>query len=75
MGRGFKADFGANKNPENPRGYAVPDFGVDRDIKWTEGSLNSAQKQLKHKWNPKQNAAGFWENMPAAAANSSYTYS
>lgn len=53
MGRGFKADFGANKNPENPRDYPVPDFGVDRDIKWTEGSLNSAQKQLKHKWNPK----------------------
>lgn len=53
MGKGFNASFGATKNPENPRGYAVPDFGIDRDIKWTKESLGVAQKQLKHVWNPK----------------------
>jgi hypothetical protein len=29
-------------NAENPRDYPVPNFGIDRDIKWTDESLNVA---------------------------------
>jgi hypothetical protein len=35
MGKTFNANFGQTKNPENPRDYTVPNFGVDRDIKNT----------------------------------------
>jgi hypothetical protein len=35
----LQADWGATKNDVNPRDYTVPDFGVDRDIKWTKGSI------------------------------------
>ena len=44
MGKKFNADFGQKTNPLNPRGYPVPDFGVDRDIKWTNESLGVAEK-------------------------------
>jgi len=44
MGKKFNASWAANKNPENPRGYTVPNFGVDRGIKWTKESLGVAEK-------------------------------
>ena len=36
--------------------YPVPNFGVDHDIKNTETDIELAEKQLKHKWNPKMKA-------------------
>jgi hypothetical protein len=41
------ADFGATKAPVNPRGYTVPDFGVDQDIKDVKASIKGAEKKLK----------------------------
>ena len=58
-----------------PRNYFVPDFGVDHDILDSESDLAITEKRLNHVWNPIYNEEKkFWENMPAAAANSSYTY-
>jgi hypothetical protein len=68
------ADFKADKNPVNPRDYFVPDFGVDRDIKWTEGSISGAEASLKHVWTPVK-SGDFWDKMPASDANSSYVFS
>ena len=60
---------------EIPRDYFVPDFGVDHEIKYTAENIVNAEKELKHKWDPVyKEEKKFWENMPAAAANSSYTY-
>ena len=45
----MKADFGANGNKENPRGYFVPDFGVDHEIMYTQSNIKKAEGKLKHK--------------------------
>jgi hypothetical protein len=45
------ASFDLKKNPLNPRGYTVPDFGVDRDIVRTEGSIAQSEKVLGKKMN------------------------
>ena len=50
----MNANFGAKTAPVNPRGYTVPDFGVDRDIIWTQGSIKQSEKRLGKKWNPTQ---------------------
>ena len=58
-----------------PRDYPVPDFGMDHDIVNSLNDLKITEKRLNHQWNPVYNdEKKFWENMPAAAANSSYTY-
>ena len=67
------ANFGAKKAPVNPRNYVVPDFGADPEITYANDGLKWAQNSLGHKWNPTQDANGFW-NVPEAAANDSYTY-
>jgi len=50
----LKASFKADKNAVNPRDYFVPDFGVDSDIKLTEGSMTQAEASLKHTWTPEK---------------------
>ena len=54
------ADFKADKNPVNPREYFVPDFGVDRDIIQTQGSISGAEASLKHVWTPVR-VGDFWD--------------
>lgn len=73
MKKTFTADFEASKAPANPRGYFVPDFGIDQDIKNVKSSIASTEQKLKTKWNPKQDANGAW-NMPEAASADSYGY-
>jgi len=43
-----------------PKIPAVPDFGVDHDIKATQQHSENAEKQLNHKWDPKQDEDGNW---------------
>jgi len=45
------ADFGATKNPVNPRNYVVPDFGVDESIIRTTNSIAQAEKAVGSKLN------------------------
>ena len=73
MAHNLKADFGDKKNPENPRDYVVPDFGVDEDIIGVQDSTKWAQSDLGHVWTPTQDANGYWE-VPEAASNDSYSY-
>jgi len=40
------ADFGATKNPVNPRDYFVPDFGTDHEIQYTTNSIAQAESAL-----------------------------
>jgi hypothetical protein len=56
-----------------PKNYAVPNFGVDEDIAWTQKNIASASKKLKHDWKPVQDENGVWA-VPEAAAAGSYTY-
>ena len=73
MKKTFDADFKASKAAVNPRGYTVPNFGMDQDIKNVKTSISATEKTLNKKWNPVQDANGAW-NMPEAADNSSYAY-
>ena len=60
---------------EIPRDYFVPDFGVDEDILNVNKALVVSEAQIGKTWKPVFNDdKKYWENMPAAAANSSYTY-
>ena len=78
LGKQLHAVFDYKKIPgyeEIPRDYFVPDFGVDHDILDSEHDLSITETTLNHVWNPVYNEEKkFWENMPASAANSSYTY-
>ena len=70
---GATFDKSASENKVNPRDYFVPDFGLDQDIIGVNDGLAFAEKDLGKKWTPVYNGK-YWENMPAAAANSSYVY-
>ena len=73
MNKKLHASFDMKKSPVNPRGYKVPDFGVDRDIIWTKNSLKQAEKSTGKKFtlNKNNKAVGLaqGEPMPAVAAN------
>jgi len=45
----FTADFGAKAAPVNPRGYFVPNFGLDADIKSSLSNLN-LEEDIHGKW-------------------------
>ena len=51
MKKELHADFGATKNPVNPRNYFVPDFGVDEKIIETTNSIAQAEKAVGSKLN------------------------
>jgi len=45
------ADFGQDKNGENPRNYFVPDFGVSEEILYTQNNIKNSEKRFKRKLN------------------------
>ena len=51
MKKELHADFGATKNPVNPREYFVPDFGVDQDIIASTNSIAQSEKAVGSKLN------------------------
>lgn len=67
------ADFGWKAKDPIARDYFVPHFGVDEDIQNVQDAIKSEEGIQAHKWEPKQDANGYW-NMPAAADNASYGY-
>jgi len=52
----------------------VPNLGLDRDIIDAGSSIQTTEKKLKTKWNPKQDKDGMWV-VPQPIDNSSYSYS
>jgi len=42
------ASYGATSAPVNPRGYTVPDYGVDQDMINVESSISGAENKLMH---------------------------
>ena len=45
-----------------PYNYKVANFGLDHDIRDTNNNLEGAEKALKTKWTPKQDAeTGHWD--------------
>lgn len=74
LGQKFTADFGLQKAAVNPRDYVVPDFGLDINIKDAQSNIKNAETKLKHNWAPKQDADGYWEDMPSGIDNASYNY-
>jgi len=41
--------FAENKDDEYPMDYAVPNFGLDRDIQATHDHIGNAELRLNHK--------------------------
>jgi hypothetical protein len=42
------------KEADIPRDYFIPNFGLDRDIVWTQNNL-AVQEKLKGAWIPEEN--------------------
>ena len=65
--RGFYEAHPKNKDWKPPAKKAkpeeelkVPNFGVDQDVVATQASVDTAEKQLKHKWKPERDENGSW---------------
>jgi len=42
------------KEADIPKDYFIPDFGLDRDIVWTQGNLAATEKKIGV-WNVEEN--------------------
>jgi len=68
-----KWDLKKNDKPDHPINYKVPNFGMDQDIADSFASESSTSTQLGHKWEPRQDANGYWVT-PQPFDNRSYSY-